>query len=76
MDTPCGSKDKGLIHQHLTVSIFMVSIMHFQELWDKYEKGMTNRNLEVFFFTKEMGRENIDASYEKRKKHENLYLKE
>ena len=29
-----------------------------------------------FFFTKETGRENIDASYEKRKKHENLSLKE
>ena len=49
MDTPCGSKDRGLTHQHLIVSTFMVSIMHFQELWDKYEKGMINRNLEIFF---------------------------
>ena len=53
----------------------MVSTMHFQELWDKYEKGMINKNLEVFPQRKWEGRI-WDASYKNREKYEGLSAKE
>lgn len=50
--------------------------IHFQELHDKYEKGMINKNLELFSQGKWEGRIR-DASYKKReKKYETLSPKE
>lgn len=50
MDTTCVREVKRLISLHLVLPIFTVSTIHFQELHNKYEKGMVSKNLELLVF--------------------------
>lgn len=66
MDATCVREVKALISQHLIFPIFIVSTIHLQVLHNKHKKGTIDKNLDFFFFTKEMGRKNMRCFLQER----------